>query len=325
MLVSTIDAYSGRENPSRMFDGAEATTLLRELSRNRGVFGTHDPAAPRLGFRGVTVEFLADGMARKYGVPHEIHLATGNSQNEGKAQEIAEKLIRGMVSQKGLRRQRNDLIDFTPALADRLVQEMDMMNVGQPDLTVHDISWLEGLRVPGTEYIWGHQTHSAPRGPDEHWHIHKGILCPIEVREYDPDHWNDPAHVFRNNCYNYATNLRTGTRAQAGWAGGVELHTFSCDEVSNAALKDGAKKRGDCCKDEEKPRWFMALVRDPVKDDFHWYRLHAEGFWGHKPGRMSATNLDNSKRIVHNPEFCDRGSYTEFCGYFYAPNSMRVE
>ena len=43
MLVITIDAYSGRDNPSRILDGADATQLIRELARNRGAFGTDAP------------------------------------------------------------------------------------------------------------------------------------------------------------------------------------------------------------------------------------------------------------------------------------------
>jgi hypothetical protein len=325
MLAITIDAYSGRDNPSRFLKDDEATKLIRELRRNREAWGTHDPAVPRLGFRGVTIEFMEDGLARSLGLPQEIHLATGNALNEEKAQEIAERLINGMVGEKGSRRERNDPIEFTQVLAQHLIGEMLLMSTGRPDLTVVDIPWSPGVRVPGIEYIWGHLTPSSPPDPGQRPHIHEDIRCPIEVREFDPDYWNDPAHVRLNNCYNYATNHRTGTRAQPGWASGIQLHTFDCNEVTNAALADGAKRRGECCKDEEKPRWLIALVHDPIKEDYHWYRLHAEGFWGHKPGRLRATNLDNSQRIVHNPEHCDRGGYNEFCGYFYAPRSIRVE
>jgi hypothetical protein len=326
MLVVTIDAYSGRANPSYILDGADATQVVRELTRNLGAFGTCDPAFSRLGFRGVTVGFLGDGIARSHNLPQTIHLATGHSQQEGKAQEIAEKLIRRMVNQKGQRRYRNDPINITDALAAHLIQEMDQLNMGAPDLTAVDIDWGPAVRVSGIESIWGHLTPVPPGGgPGGHKPGHQRGICPIEVREYDPDHWNDPTHVFQNNCYNYAANQRTGTLAQPGWYSGVELQTFACTEVSEAAAKDGAKRRGDCLTDDQKPRWLVALAYDPVRDDYHWYRLHAEGFWGHKPGRSPATNSDNSKRIVYNPEHCVRGGYTEFCGYFYFPHGMRIE
>src|SRR4051812_6632643 len=104
MLAITIDEYSGGGNPSRVLEDAEVRPLLRELTRNRGALGTPDLAFPRLGFREVTIEFLSDGLARKYDLPHKIHLGTGNAQQEGKAQEIAEKLIQSMVGKKGRRR-----------------------------------------------------------------------------------------------------------------------------------------------------------------------------------------------------------------------------
>ena len=58
--------------------------------------------------------------------------------------------------------------------------------------------------------------------------------------------------------------------------------------------------------------------------DFHWYRKNAEGFWSHKPGGTAVRNIDNSGVIIHDPETCDRGGYTEFCGYRYCPKGMQV-
>ena len=58
--------------------------------------------------------------------------------------------------------------------------------------------------------------------------------------------------------------------------------------------------------------------------DYHWYRKQTGGFWGHKPGGTPAKNVDNSNRVITNPATADRGPYTLFCGYFYAPKSMRV-
>jgi hypothetical protein len=76
--------------------------------------------------------------------------------------------------------------------------------------------------------------------------------------------------------------------------------------------------------DTERPRWLLALVVDPGVD-FHWYRLHSEGFWGHKPGSATAKNTDNNGRVIISPELCAREPYSEFCGYFYAPAGMQVE
>lgn len=121
-----------------------------------------------------------------------------------------------------------------------------------------------------------------------------------------------------NNCYNYASNKRTNTFAQPGRGAGQMYTSLSCSAVTKAALADGCHRRFDCFPDREAPRRLVALVVAPGFD-YHWYRIHsqAEGFWGHKPGGTAARNTDNSGRLIRNPETCDRGPYTEFCGYFY--------
>jgi hypothetical protein len=98
---------------------------------------------------------------------------------------------------------------------------------------------------------------------------------------------------------------------------------LSCPAVTKAALADGCHRRFDCFPDQEAPRRLVALVVAPGFD-YHWYRIHtkAEGFWGHKPGGTAARNVDNSGRVIWNPETCDRGPYTEFCGYFYTSLSQ---
>lgn len=64
----------------------------------------------------------------------------------------------------------------------------------------------------------------------------------------------------------------------------------------------------------------MALVIAP-NQDYHWYRQDRDGRWTHKPGRTSATNVDNSGQIITNPETANRGAYTQFGGYFFSPSS----
>jgi hypothetical protein len=61
--------------------------------------------------------------------------------------------------------------------------------------------------------------------------------------------------------------------------------------------------------------------------DFHWYRRHPEGFWGHKIGPTRATNLDNTNHVITDeitPAACDRGPYTDFCAFVYPPVWLRV-
>jgi len=93
--------------------------------------------------------------------------------------------------------------------------------------------------------------------------------------------------------------------------------------VTSAALSDGAHVRYDCFPDSESPRWLMALVVRPGID-YHWYRKHRDGFWGHKMASSPARNTDDSGVVILDPASCDRGPYTDFCGYLYACRSMHI-
>ena len=43
------------------------------------------------------------------------------------------------------------------------------------------------------------------------------------------------------------------------------------------------------------------------------------------PEAPAARNVDNSNLLIFkNPETCDRGGYTDFCGYFYAGFSVVI-
>ena len=147
--------------------------------------------------------------------------------------------------------------------------------------------------------------------------------CPFETLPYNPKFWNDPAHITDNNCYAYASNKRTDTFPQPGRGGGKEITDMSCAAAIAAAKLDGAHEVGDCFPDTEAPRLLVALVVWPG-EDYHWYRKHPD-FWGHKPGETAARNVDSSMKIITNPETCDRGPYTDFCGYFLLPKSLKVK
>jgi hypothetical protein len=140
---------------------------------------------------------------------------------------------------------------------------------------------------------------------------------------FNPGFWNDPAHILKNNCYNYASNRRTDTFAQPGRATGHQATVMACANVTAGAISDGLHHRFNCFPATENPRWLMALVVAPGFD-YHWYRKQKEGFWGHKPGGTAARNVDNNNHVVLDPETAARGPYTLFCGYFYACKSQKI-
>lgn len=143
--------------------------------------------------------------------------------------------------------------------------------------------------------------------------------------------WNDYSYISANNCYNYASNKRTNTRAQPGrWAGKTLSTPYTATDVADGLFRDGWKTT---CQPSAS-NLTVALVIMPsnpsVKTgDFHFYRFITatpSRTWGHKPGMSMARYTDYKGNVISNPETCDRtlvpgASYSEFCGYFYRDNS----
>ena len=59
---------------------------------------------------------------------------------------------------------------------------------------------------------------------------------------YRPSYWNGEAHVTRNNCYNYASTVRTNTFAQPGRGSGNPIDWFS--DVTPADVRSAAESDG---------------------------------------------------------------------------------
>jgi hypothetical protein len=290
MLRVTIDAFSGRENPSYVLDGSEARDLLRDVSRRRQGITDVAEGFTGLGLRGVTVEALSDD-TESFGLPERFKVGGGSALDEGGGQELAERLIRGLAN------------------ASR-VEPTDSPFPVDEGLINYFLELLDRSPGSGPESILD-GPQPSPAAPED-------VTCFIERSRFNPGFWNQSGTLLVNNCYNYASNRRTNTFAQPGLGAGHQYTALTCAAVTKAALADGCHRRFDCFPASEAPRRLVALVVAPGVD-YHWYRIHslAEGFWGHKPGNTAARNVDNSLRMITNPETCDRGPYTEFCGYFY--------
>jgi len=138
--------------------------------------------------------------------------------------------------------------------------------------------------------------------------------CP-QIPYYEPDKWNlGVENCVKNNCYNYATDIMTYSFAVPGRASGAEFASVSCSEIIPAAEQDGLVYLGlnkpsaieDCLH-------LVALVVNGY--DFHWIRQDNSGFWSHKQGSSRASEVDNAKNKIVNPEKAEFG-YPSFCGYF---------
>jgi len=307
MLRIEIDLFSGRFNPVWMItDATEAERLLRTIAERPGVTARQGTGTSGLGFREVRISVLADDEARFKRLPPRFALASTAVKDFKNSAALAEGVIESMPLESKIR-----LLEHATTPLSREMREIVLARFHR--------------------FLDKHARPRKPKPPKPPYnplrttiHDDKCKKCEYEVSQFNPGFWNTPAVQPHNNCYNYARDWRTDTFAQPGRAHGAQTFTWQCNTVSTAAMADGLKKRCDCLPQSEWPRRLMALVIDP-NVDYHWYRHQRGGFWGHKPGGTAARNVDNSNVIVTNPETCDRGGYTDFCGYFYAGVSVVID
>jgi hypothetical protein len=305
VLQITADVFSGRPDPSWVVtDETEARAHLRELMKDRQLLSDGPSAQAGLGFRGLRIEPLSDELALDFNIPRSLYLAAG-PQAASRAHELSERLISLIGSAEQPSGMPADALPVEAPLKDFLSAQMQRSS----RTTVSD-----SAAATTSEGGLAEDARAA-------------VTCTIELGAFNPGFWNnDPNIRSNNNCYNYASNKRTNTFAQPGRGCGHMYTAITCAEVTRAALCDGLHRRFDCFPDGEKPRYLVALVVAPGPGfvDYHWYRKQKEGFWGHKPGGTAARNVDNSNHVIFNPETCDRGPYTNFCGYFYTCKSQKI-
>ena len=306
MLLITPDVFSGRPNPTTMLtDEAEARATVRELQRDRALLTDGPAESAGLGLRGFVVEALDDELAAEVAPNGRLYLPAGASAADGRAGELAERLI-ALMSRGQPASTAGDAVPVDAALQQFLRAELDRTGRTTGD----DASRPAPAPAPGGD--------ASGTGD---------VTCQIEFGAFNPGFWNnDPSVRSRNNCYNYASNKRTNTFAQPGRGCGHMYTAITCAEVTRAALCDGLHRRFDCFPVAQKPRYLVAMVVAPGPGfvDYHWYRKQKEGFWGHKPGGTAARNTDNSNRVIIDPVTCNRGPYTQFCGFFYTCASQRI-
>lgn len=309
MIKVTADIFSGRPNPEWLVTGAEAEAVLRSLSQKSTAAAALDSGFQGLGNRGLIVELLDDHTNSEYGLPSTFRLAGGGSTDESHAREAAQRLIGAMT---------------LPGAADHAAIAAGDAAAGYVSLNQELKNFvLAGLPASAGSVVTRTVEEAGTLDPASD--ASAIAACSIETTPFNPAFWNDPAHISKNNCYNYASNRRTDTFAQPGRASGHMYAHINCADVGNGAVSDGGTF--SCAPDSQKPRWYMALViaPGPAFVDYHWYRKATEAYWGHKPGRTAARNVDNAGHIVTDPRTANRGPYTIFCRFMFAQKKMVVK
>ena len=278
-LRLTLDAFSGRPNPTVMLDGHEADELLERLAPEKRLTGKQAPGVPPdiLGYRGIEIELVDHPHER---LPSTFRVAggllSGRKLRHAPADPFVEDFVCGSTGPFRLANLRPDLLEL----------------IRQHARELREIDW----RRPPIDLP---RVMPCPCGPI-----------------YEPQWWNDGGQrQLNNNCYNYATNYRTDTFAQPGRASGqIYPLPISCAGVRPAAVRDDlidSPRADNQCPPQGH---LVALVVAPGYD-FHWYRKGADGMWTHKPGSTQVTNVDQSGNPIADPRTANRGPYTDFCTF----------
>jgi len=283
----TLDIFSGLPNPSWTLSTDDANKLV---SRVAGMaLPAADAGADVLGFRGYVISTSSDDddAAAKAGLPETFRIAAGALGSITPPPGLESTMLAGVEAE--------DASQWLLTTAGNKVDD-DLLNFVKQ-------------AISGGGQPTGEAVAEAV-----------AAACVIQNTPYNPAFWNTPSVQPHNNCYNYAMNYRSNTFAQPGRISGHPNSVMQCANVATAANWDG------CTATCSGPNKRVALVIWPGRD-YHWYRFHSNGFWGHKPGGTAARNTDNRGRVIGgllNPQNCDRGPYTQFCGYRYSPVGMRV-
>jgi hypothetical protein len=298
-MIITIDIFSGRKNPQFDLNEKDAKKFMERFA-GKTALSSENVESP-LGFRGFIVEADTD-VKLPDNIPNRFHVGGVASSNfEAKAKSLKAPLLSADENDdavKWLLSKSKDAVD-----AEIFSHIKDTLSLRK-----------KSVKKAVKEVI----------EVDEQWKKLKLLSpCIIANTPYNPGFWNnDPYTMANNNCYNYAMNYRSNTFAQPGRKSGhLGPYPPTCASTKTAAVWDGLQT---VCSGSVKN---VALVIWPGVD-YHWYRRHSEGFWGHKPGSTAARNYDSNNVIINGttltPANCARGNYTIFCGYYFSPTGMTV-
>jgi hypothetical protein len=325
MITVELHVFSGRPNPTWTLTAQEESELLARATAEPTL--TQPPSkVGDLGYRGFSIaaegESAPKWQAAK--LPTRFHIT---------AHEVVERQLlnatnAGQTATDKVRQFAKDSIDAANQAwrqrwlqAERAVKGPPQTPPGRNEKLLN-----APTPVPSPNSKRAHPEKAAPPSPLLRISLRERFLQPAGCGSYDLtsdtdfSFWNsDPYVQEHNNCYNFAADWQSDTFAQPGRKSNTPFATTSCADVAYSAAYDGFTN--DCWVGGE---YYTALVIWPGQD-FHWYRLCANGHWCHKPGSTPARNYDNSGYWITDPATCDRGPYTDFCGYKYFPDTYTVQ
>ncbi len=307
MVKVTLDIFSGMPNPSWVLSEEDTKELINRFAGK--AMPSIDAVEVVLGFRSFIIEAESDDEELIRKLPSAFRVGGTFPQKYVTAAEST--ALPSLTVEESDEAAHWLLTTAAKAVSEELIRHVESV-----------VETREKAMGPIKEEPVEVEEEAAEKEAAEKYKKDKFAPCVIQNTPYNPNFWNlnDRARKC-NNCYNYAMNYRSDNFAQPGLISGHPNSVMQCTNVIKAAEWDGCKR---ICSGINKN---VALVVWPGID-YHWYRKHSNGFWGHKPGCTPARNTDNRGRVIGGsltPQNCDRGPYTQFCSYMFSPKGMRVK
>jgi hypothetical protein len=132
-------------------------------------------------------------------------------------------------------------------------------------------------------------------------------------QEYEPDKWNSDFSIkMGHNCYSYALgNIvpKLNSKAQPGYSSGYKHiydKDYKCKNFYRRLKKDSPGSYIEKFDNKCLPGFYKIFLALDPKQDYHWYRMHPDGYWSHKPGSTNVIDVDASGNKIKNPLIADR-------------------
>lgn len=285
-----MDIFSGLPNPEWELAPEQRRELLTRIADEKPTLASPSAAPAILGYRGFVVssETISDeSELRNYRLPREFRIVG------------------------------SDFFDGNTATEHMLVNLAGLAEAAPSDVRAVAEQQIEAPSAAMTDELQSMASAGLTTA-----HFEGLAACAIfRTSSLTFSFWNDSPHRASNNCYNYASNWRTGTFAQPGRGTGRVFSQLTASDIFAAAGRDGYRMT---CSGTNLQ---VALAIWPNRD-YHWWRrtanVNGAVRWCHKPGGTAARNTDNSGRAITSPYTCDRGPYTSWGGYRFGPGSSRT-
>jgi len=132
-------------------------------------------------------------------------------------------------------------------------------------------------------------------------------------QKYEPDKWNKDISIRTgHNCYSYALgNIipKLDSKAQPGYASGythIDNKDYKCKTFYRRLKKDSPGSYIEKFDNKCLPGFYKIFLALDPQNDYHWYKMHPDGYWSHKPGSTNVTNLDSDGNKIKNPIIANR-------------------